>query len=402
MKKRVLCLVLVVVMLLPTMIVPASAYSTDLPQGVQLYVGHKSVKYDTMLYADYSDDDIEDLLTVCDEFVMNCINKPFNYDLNGNAIITTSDINSISSVNISSNATVSNLKTSYNDILASDYLSNDGSSNCNLKYLADAQIDLANRIINQKSSATIWFCFPLIGFFPCALEYQDAFEEYAAYIKSQMSNTRWANNVRGFYWATENVGWSGKFNAPSSSSNPSSENFGNPHVKLMIAMANLVKGSYGKEFLWMPYTSVTSNTALTQNDIRMGYVANKTTIFDYILLQPGYYTHGNDYVEPLRRVAASATNNKVYCPSTTTSYTQVVGNSKVSGAAKIGVVMEIDDKIVNGGTENPASFYNNTYYEYTLKFNPIKANVPVIFYAGARDSIKNGIVFNYVKNFLNY
>ena len=28
---------------------------------------------------------------------------------------------------------------------------------------------------------------------------------------------------------------------------------------------------------------------LDKNDVRMGYVANKTTIFDYILLQPGYY-----------------------------------------------------------------------------------------------------------------
>ena len=80
----------------------------------------------------------------------------------------------------------------------------------------------------------------------------------------------------------------------------------------------------------------------------------------------------------------------------------VVGGSKVSGAADIGVVMEISDEIVYGSSSHDASFYNDTYYEYTLKYNSLKTRVPIVFYAGAAGSLMEPTVFNYVKNFLNY
>ena len=80
-------------------------------------------------------------------------------------------------------------------------------------------------------------------------------------------------NMRGFYWATEEIGWSATFT--SSSAN----NFGNPHVMLMDAMSDLVKGSYGKEFLWMPYMEMIPGVGLDKNDVRVGYVANRSTIF---------------------------------------------------------------------------------------------------------------------------
>lgn len=92
--------------------------------------------------------------------------------------------------------------------------------------------------------------------------------------------------------------------------------------------------------------------------------------------------------------------NKVYndnANSATTAYTSVVGGSKVSGAADIGVVMEITDAIAGSD-----SSYNDRYYEYTLKFGSIKTRIPVVFYAGAQPSLMNDTVFNYVKNFLNY
>lgn len=71
---------------------------------------------------------------------------------------------------------------------------------------------------------------------------------------------------------------------------------------LMDAMSDLVKGSYGKEFLWMPYMEMIPGVGLDKNDVRVGYVANRSTIFDYILLQPGYYFHGNEKLECLCRM----------------------------------------------------------------------------------------------------
>ena len=212
-----------------------------------------------------------------------------------------------------------------------------------------------------------------------------------------MATRKWNNNVRGFYWATESIGWSAAFTSAASN------NFGNPHVMLMDTMSDLIKGTYGKEFMWMPYTTTTAGVGLDKNDVRMGYVANKTTIFDYILLQPGYYWD-TEKLECLRRVTASATNNKVYFYNANKTYTNsnVVGGSKVSGAADIGVVMEISDEIVYGSSSHDASFYNDTYYEYTLKYNSLKTRVPIVFYAGAAGSLMEPTVFNYVKNFLNY
>ena len=396
MKKRVLCLVLVFVMLLPTMIVPASAYSTGMPQGIQLYVGPRSAYGGSTMYEEYTNDDIAELVGASSEFVMNCINAPINYDLDGNAIITDDILSRMNESYVFHGTSKSALVTSYGNML-DDYASS-AATYCNLQVLADAQVELAQRLISEDSSVSIWFCFPVIAYFPCALEYEDAFTDYVNYIKNEMTSSTWRNNVRGFYWATETVGWSATFTSNASS------NFGNPHVMLMDAMGDLVKGTYGKEFMWMPYTTTTAGVGLDKNDVRMGYVANRSTIFDYVLLQPGYYWDTND-VECLRRVAASATNNKVYNYSASSSYTNstVVGGGKVSGAADIGVVMEIDDKIVNGSEEHAASYYNNTYYEYTLKFGSIKSNVPIVFYAGAQPSLMNHtVVFNYVKNFLNY
>lgn len=396
MKKRLFCLVFVFAMLLPTILIPANAYSTGMPQGIQLFAGPRSPYGGTSTYEEYRNSDITKLLTASNEFVINCINGPFNYDINGDQIISSSTLNNMNTSYIFSGTNKNTLISNYSSILAR-YASN-ASTNCNLKVLADAQVELAERIIDASSSATIWFSFPFISFYPCALEYEEPFTDYANYIKSQMSTSDWNRNVRGFYWATEEIGWSATFT--SSSAN----NFGNPHVMLMDAMSDLVKGSYGKEFLWMPYMETTAGVGLDKNDVRVGYVANRSTIFDYILLQPGYYFNGNDKLECLRRSTACATNNKVYFYSASNSYTNsnVVGGSKVSGAADIGVVMEINDAIVYGDDSHPASFYNDTYYECTLKFNPIKSQVPIIFYAGARDSLMQTTVFNYIKNFLNY
>lgn len=395
MKKRVLCLVMVFAMLLPTLIVPAGAYSTSMPQGIQLFVGPRNAYGGTTTYEEYTDADIEKLVGACSEFIMNCINGPINYDINGNAIITTSILNNMNESYVFSGTNKNTLVDTYSDML-SNYSSN-AKTYCNLKVLADAQIELAKRLIAEDSSVSIWFCFPFIAYFPCALEYVDPFTEYANYIKSEMTSSKWRNNVRGFYWSTESIGWSAAFT--SSASN----NFGNPHVMLMDAMGDLVKGTYGKEFMWMPYTTTTAGVGLDKNDVRMGYVANKTTIFDYILLQPGYYWDTGK-LECLRRVTASATNNKVYFYNSNYSYTSsnVVGGSKVSGAADIGVVMEISNEIVNGSSSHAASFYNDTYYEYTLKYNSLKTSIPIVFYAGAEPSLMQTTVFNYVKSFLNY
>lgn len=247
MKKRVLCLVMVFAMLLPTLVVSANAYSTSMPQGIQLFTGPKDPYGGTETYKEYTDADIEKLVGICSEFIINCINGPINYDLDGNAIITTDILNNMNPSYVFSGTTKASLVNTYSSML-SDY-SNGAKTYANLKVLADAQIELANRLIAEDPSVSIWFSFPFITYFPCALEYVDPFTDYANYIKNEMATRKWNNNVRGFYWSTESIGWSAAFTSAASN------NFGNPHVMLMDiaqlhvrkSMANVIYLCYHRQ-----------------------------------------------------------------------------------------------------------------------------------------------------------
>ena len=120
MKKRVLCLVMVFAMLLPTLVVSANAYSTSMPQGIQLFTGPKDPYGGTETYKEYTDADIGKLVGICSEFIINCINGPINYDLDGNAIITTDILNNMNPAYVFSGTTKASLINTYSDML-SDY-----------------------------------------------------------------------------------------------------------------------------------------------------------------------------------------------------------------------------------------------------------------------------------------
>ena len=124
---------------------------------------------------------------------------------------------------------------------------------------------------------------------------------------------------------------------------------------------------------------------------------NRTNIFDYVLLQPGYYQKPEKDFR-LNSVKTCVQDNKVY-----DRHGGVIGGSKTS-STKIGVDMEIDDKIA--GVNCPAGTtwwdYSARYYEYTLRFDPLKSKIPISYYAGERNSLMNPTVYNYVKTFLTY
>ena len=100
-----------------------------------------------------------------------------------------------------------------------------------------------------------------------------------------------------------------------------------------------------------------------------------------------------EYIPELRTESGLNTvNNKFYNNSG-----GVVGGTKTS-STKIGAEMEIDSKIAGSDWKG----YNDRYYEYTLRFKPLRGSTPFAFYAGDRDSLMNNTVLNYVTAFLNY
>lgn len=249
-----------------------------------------------------------------------------------------------------------------------------------------AQVALAKQIISKEPNATIWFSFPMVTFQACAQYYKEPFTYMFNQIKSQIGTTAWNKNVRGFYWGTEAVtSYYTKFDEGAAGNY-----YNNRMIQLMADIGNLVHNN-NKQFMWIPYNTKDTQTSSLYTFIRAGYVANKTNIFDYVIIQPGYYQN-SDMLNQLDYVKKSAQNNKFYNNSG-----GVVGGTKTS-STKIGAEMEIDSKIAGSDWKG----YNDRYYEYTLRFKPLRGSTPFAFYAGDRDSLMNNTVLNYVTAFLNY
>lgn len=359
---------------------------TAMPKTILLYTG----AFGSGNYADYTTSDIDKLLQATNEFTLCNGGAVYHYyqkDGVSTPIITSNIIDAIQASDIQYANKLANIKADYQKLLPRW-----NNPSRTLEKAAKAQITLAKAIVSRDSNAVIWFSFPDAPASSCAQHYKAPFTYFFNLLKNSIDTTIWNNNVRGFYWGTEHVeAYYTKFDA----SYPST-NYNNRMIQLMADMSRLVKGA-GKQFMWMPYTTDEPDNSTAYTFIRAGYVANCTNIFDYVLLQPGYYQKAEKLFR-LNSVKTCVQNNKVYDRNG-----GVIGGSKTS-STKIGVDMEIDDKIA--GNNCPAGTtwkdYNNRYYEYTLRFGPLKTGIPVSYYAGERNSLMNPTVYNYVKTFLNY
>lgn len=367
------------------LVTPAAAYSSsEMPNALLLYVGTNSNHFWDP-YPAFSNNDLDKILDATQEFVIINSNATYNYyQKNGTTtqIVSNSSINAIQSSDIQFPNTLANIKEDYLGLLSSA-----GSyPSVTLDKSVSAQVELAKQIISREPNATIWFSFPTVTFQACAQHYKEPFTYMFNQIKSQIGTTAWNKNVRGFYWGTEAVtSYYTKFDegAPGNYYN-------NRMIQLMADIGNLVHNN--KQFMWIPYNTKDTETSSLYTFIRAGYVANKTNIFDYVTIQPGYYQN-SDMSNQLNYVKKSAQDNKFYNNSG-----GVVGGTKTS-STKIGAEMEIDSKIAGGSNWQG---YNDRYYEYTVRFKPLRGSTPFTFYAGDRDSLMNSTVLYYVTDFLNY
>lgn len=427
-RKRIIALIMLCATILSSLASASAnnsrAYSSGNPSGLLLYVGDA--------YSTYSASDIAKLSDATTEFVLSSGNYVYNhYDFGTGytQIITQADINAITTSQIASANSLTDITEAYTRLLAGyasssiatqsvddytdmlfgkldphlqsidsyyDYMANTAPSAINadmrtstsgseLDRLADLVVSQVQTIVNTTPNATIWLPLPHIPFSTMASNYETPFNEYMDYLEDELGSI-WNTNIRGYYWGTEAVI---QYYTPFNTSSPST-GFGNQLVNLMMDMDTRIT-SDGKEFLWIPYME--SDTAASETLNRMGYVANLTTIFDYVTLQSTYYFSGftEDY-ENLDRIVTSTLNNKVYGTSNT-----VIGGYKVSGAATIGYEMELDSNVTT-------SDKNNRYWVYTAKYANLKA-YPTMVYAGSRDSVcgtSSGSIacYNYVNAWL--
>ena len=239
-----------------------------------------------------------------------------------------------------------------------------------LETLADDVVALTNRIVSMNPNAVIWLPFPLIVFPSFSEKYVEPFTLYMKDLKTKLGTDVWNQNIRGFYWTNDALL---PYYTPFDET-MEANGFGNPMVKAMMSMDTVVTNE-GKKLLWMPcYTD-----SEPENLKRTGMIVNRTTIFDYALLQPDYYFNAAGTFN-LWNVLNCMNQNAVCEPGTVAVY----GGTKVEGSATVSYTMQLDASV----TEQD---YNDRYYLYTFFFKDYKKS-PFMFYTGDRDSTMNGFV----------
>lgn len=237
-------------------------------------------------------------------------------------------------------------------------------------------------------------------------------KQYVKDIKSmlQTSDVNAWSLFKGFYWTNERI------MGTISASNITAEQ----HAKLLNDMAYLIRSDTGtgilKEFIWAPYMGFNS-TYYTINQ-NIGLIANKTSIFNKVFLQSGWYWTNPVYRDEhpgmwdaktrtgipegnLKLVKDSVTQNVFknwpanYSEANMNSITVTgvnVGGTK-TGSTIIGLDMEAEDDLGKNPDNHPE------YQETRRFFDPLVGNYPIVFYAGSWNGVIQSGVYNKINEF---
>jgi len=364
--------------------------NNSLLKSLLLYVGPGLPKF--------SDNDIRKMLVDdpinTKQFVITDNGLQYNTYVNSEGrltdIVTPEKINALTIDKIDSTGML--------DTIKSDYLKlyKNIDRNNSLDYFSDEAVDLALKLIKTDSSVKIYIAIPGVNFHALNDEYiEPVKEKLIKGIKEKLDKKNpdyWSKNIEGFYFSTEGIPYYYSWFKPDKTID-----FNNPVVKTMSSLSNEIHQVYHKKFIWIPYYGGSLNLAEYYNKdsfVRIGYIANKTDIFDYVILQPTYYF--NSDLKNIPIIKASIENNAVL-----DNEQNIIGGIKSSNTI-IGAEMEIDKNYAPAaGKEAAAKAYGERYQEYVNAFKNAGQKYPVAFYAGSRDDLFNDTVYNAVKSFFN-
>jgi len=360
----------------------------SLPQALLLYVGPGQPKF--------TDKDIRKMLIDdpinTKEFVITENGAQYNTYINSEGrladIVTPEKINALTLDKIDSTGKLDLIKSDYLDFYKNAERKN------SLDYFSDEAVDLALRLIKTDSSVKIYIAIPSVDFHALTDEYiEPVKEKLMKGIKEKLDKVDpnyWKKNIEGFYFSTEGIPYYYSWFKPDKTID-----FNNPIVKTMSSLSNEIHQVYNKKFIWIPYYGGSLDMEEYYNKdplVRIGYIANRTDIFDYVILQASYYFYSDSKNIPF--VEASVENNVVL-----DTEQGIIGGIK-SSKTIIGPEMEIDKNIAPvSGKEGDTKAYQERYQEYVKAFKETKPKYPVAFYAGSRDDIFNEAVYNAVKSF---
>ena len=239
--------------------------------------------------------------------------------------------------------------------------------------VAQKMVTLATRI-KRWTGKHVWFGTPTVPT-PGKKIKMAEYNTYASQIKTCISDLKtkfnlWVGEtdafekyVDGIYLNHEHIlvpGDDPDYGENLTASNPTAH----PQVAMLNTIASYVHNTLGKKTLWIPYYGRGGNWNNTIYSI--GVLANKTNIFDYVIMQPSYYfnpgtSNGVDVnVDNLYAVRESITLNKVV--GRPSAYSVVTGNK--TSNTKIGAEMEMDMHYTESGCSTRFAKYmdcfNNT------------------------------------------
>lgn len=360
-----------------------SQTSTDAPRALLLYVGQGLPVF--------TDEDLKKLLIDdpinTKEFIITDNGPQYNtyFDKEGKAvdIVTPEIINAMNIDMIDSTGKLDQIKT--------DYLKfyQNASRDNSLDYFASQAADLAVRLIKTDPEVKLTISIPLIKMLALSdLYIEPVKEKIIEGIKTRLDlvdPNYWKDNIKGFYYSTEEIPYYYTWFKPDKTIN-----FDNPVVKTMLSLSNEIHQVYNKKLMWIPYYGNglgVENYYNKDQFVRIGYIANRTNIFDYVFIQPSYYFKAESANIPY--VKASTEINAVVDKNY-----EIVSGIK-SSKTLIGPEMEIDIGYDTSVVKDTT--YRDRYNQYVKAFSSVKSNTPVAFYAGSRDDIFNNVVYNEVK-----
>jgi len=223
------------------------------------------------------------------------------------------------------------------------------------------------KIIEEVPDAKIWIGTPHMTSMTHPYFYSTALNKIYDYIL-ELKNSMpliWENNIKGIYMNTEAI--IGKVYY--------SNIYANFTISFMNDLSYRIHSYLDKQFLWVPYYGYGDNAAEVIK--KLGYIANTTPIFDYILIQPHYFFDG-DHIKNLDGVFYSVINQEIRYRDNAT-----VINRLPRATAKIGFLVEVSS-IVNWDNSGE---YKKRYSLYVYNYIGLRNIFASGFYSGGANDL---------------
>ncbi len=353
---------------------PEMIKSQQMHKGALLYVCYNG--YSGTKYYVPTDEELKNFLTATNEILLIPLITYNRYnDENGEVkqVITEEIIEAMTVDKVGDPARYETIMSEYRATakarIAANYHVHD--------YINDS-VALAKRLVAIDPDVRLWFSVPSSECLHALTDlFADCWISLVRDLKATLEPEIWEKNVQGIYYANEDVVTAGytKFDPELPE-----QDFNNPIVRSMRLVSDYVH-SLGKNMLWIPYYHEAASSSTN-----LGYVVNRTDIFDTVIIQPSFFFN-SARVDEIEIVCNCMKNQAIVDING-----NIIGGKKTS-KTEIGFEMEIDWQYFEGDD------YVERYKAYENGFGEYLGKCPTAYYAGCPDTMMK--LADLIKNFLH-